>query len=199
MDLPAFLVMVILVSLSGVMAPGPLFATALAEGRKHSLSGVIVSTGHAVVEIPLILTLYAFGLTLTIYERRILAITGGVVMLYLAYIELKSGESRELRGGSLFAGAAMTALNPYFIMWWLTVGLTLITKSVEFGLAGLVLFIFAHEMCDYVWLGFISAFSGKIAAIGERLTKVMTAISVSLLIVFGFVFIYAGVTNHRLI
>ena len=199
MDLLAFLVTVIFVSLSGVMAPGPLFAATLAEGRKNPLSGLIVSTGHAVVEIPLILALYAFGLTLTQAERRILAIAGGAVMLYLAYLELKGGEKEEFKGGSLFAGAAMTALNPYFIMWWLTVGLTLITKSVEFGLVGLILFIVAHEMCDYVWLGFVSAFSGKIAAMGEKLTKVLTAVSVSLLLVFGIAFIYAGITNHRLL
>ncbi len=198
MDLLAFLATVVFISLSGVMAPGPLFAAALTEGRKNPLSGFIVSTGHAVVEIPLILALYAFGLTLTQEEQRILAVAGGVVMLYLAYLELKGGEREEFKGGSLFAGAAMTALNPYFVMWWLTVGLTLITKSVEFGLLGLVLFILAHEMCDYVWLGFVSAFSGKIAAMGDKLTKILTAVSVSLLLVFGVGFIYAGVTNHRL-
>ena len=198
MDLLAFLATVVFISLSGVMAPGPLFAAALTEGRKNPLSGFIVSTGHAVVEIPLILALYAFGLTLTQEEQRILAVAGGVVMLYLAYLELKGGEREEFRGGSLFAGAAMTAFNPYFIMWWLTVGLTLITKSVEFGLLGLILFILAHEMCDYVWLGFVSAFSGKIAAMGDKLTKILTAVSVSLLFVFGVGFIYAGVTNHRL-
>ncbi len=199
MELLAFLVTVVLVSLSGVMAPGPLFAATLAEGRKNPLSGFVVSTGHAVVEIPLILALYTFGLTLSVAERRILAIAGGVVMLYLAYLELKGGEKEEFKGGSLFAGAAMTALNPYFIMWWLTVGLTLITKSIEFGIAGLILFIIAHEMCDYVWLGFVSAFSGKIAEMGEKLTKAMTAVSVTLLLVFGVAFIYAGITNHRLI
>ena len=198
MDLLAFLATVVFISLSGVVAPGPLFAAALTEGRKNPLSGFIVSTGHAVVEIPLILALYAFGLTLTQEEQRILAVAGGVVMLYLAYLELKGGEKEEFRGGSLFAGAAMTAFNPYFIMWWLTVGLTLITKSVEFGLLGLILFILAHEMCDYVWLGFVSAFSGKITAMGDKLTKILTAVSVSLLLVFGVGFIYAGVTNHRL-
>ncbi len=199
MELLAFIVTVIIVSLSGVMAPGPLFAATIAEGRKNPFSGIIVSTGHAAIEIPLILSLYLFGLTLTPEVRRILAFAGGVVMLYLAYLELKGGERKEFKGGSLFAGAAMTALNPYFIMWWLTVGLTLITKSIEFGLAGLLLFILAHEMCDYVWLGFVSAFSGKIASMGEKLTKLLTAVSVSLLLIFGIAFIYAGLVNHRLI
>ncbi len=199
MDLLAFLVTVVLVSLSGVIAPGPLFAATLAEGRKNPLSGFVVSTGHAVVEIPLILALYAFGLTLSQLEKRALAVAGGIVMLYLAYLELKGGEREEFRGGSLFAGAAMTALNPYFIMWWLTIGLTLIVKSVEFGVIGLILFILAHESCDYAWLGFVSAFSGKIAGMGEKFTKALTATSVLLLLVFGVAFIYAGITNHRIL
>ncbi len=195
MDLLTFLVTVVLVSLSGVMAPGPLFAATLAEGRKNPLSGFIVSTGHAVVEIPLILILYSFGLSLNYIERRFLAVVGGMVMLYLAYLELKSEES-QYKGGSLFAGAVMTALNPYFIMWWLTVGLTLITKSIEFGILGLVLFIIVHEMCDYVWLGSVSIFSGKIAEYGKKLTNVLKAISFSMLLFFGIVFIYSGFVGN---
>jgi len=195
LDLLTFLVTVVLVSLSGVMAPGPLFAATLAEGRKNPLSGFIVSTGHAVVEIPLILILYSFGLSLNYIERRFLAVVGGMVMLYLAYLELKSEES-QYKGGSLFAGAVMTALNPYFIMWWLTVGLTLITKSIEFGILGLVLFIIVHEMCDYVWLGSVSIFSGKIAEYGKKLTNVLKAISFSMLLFFGIVFIYSGFVGN---
>ncbi len=194
MDILAFVLMVIFISLSGVMAPGPLFAATLAEGRKNPFSGFIVSTGHAVVEIPLILALYAFGLTLNSLERKFLAIAGGIVMLYLAYSEVKGGES-EYKGGSLFAGAAMTALNPYFIMWWLTVGLTLITKSIEFGIFGLIVFILAHEMCDYVWLGFVAAFSGKIAKADKKLQDVLRITSASLLLFFGAVFLYAGLAG----
>jgi threonine/homoserine/homoserine lactone efflux protein len=35
------------------------------------------------------------------------------------------------KGGPLFAGIAFTALNPFFITWWLTVGLKLISDSVS--------------------------------------------------------------------
>jgi len=56
-----FLGTVMLISLSGVMAPGPLFAAAVSEGRKNMFSGFVISAGHAAVEIPLIIALFLFG------------------------------------------------------------------------------------------------------------------------------------------
>ena len=45
---------VILTSLSGVMAPGPMFAVTLAKSLKSPWAGLLVSLGHAVIEVPLL-------------------------------------------------------------------------------------------------------------------------------------------------
>jgi threonine/homoserine/homoserine lactone efflux protein len=58
------------------------------------------------------------------------------------------------RGGPLIVGVIFTAMNPFFLMWWLTVGLKLISDSVyQFGVVGgvIILFLF-HIWMDYVWL-----------------------------------------------
>ncbi len=193
MELAIFLITVILVSLSGVMAPGPLFAATLAEGRKNIFAGFVISSGHAVIEIPLILALYIFGLTIPDNSRAYISMAGGIVMLYLAYMELRGEKSESKAGKALFTGITMSALNPYFIMWWLTIGLTLILKSVAFGLIGIVLFIIAHESCDFLWLGFISVSSSKATALwGNKAKKILTAVSTAILIIFGLYFIYTG-------
>ncbi|RLI85059.1 MAG: lysine transporter LysE [Archaeoglobales archaeon] len=196
MELIIFLATVAFISLSGVMAPGPLFAATLAEGRKNPFAGFVISAGHAAVEIPLILALYLFGLSFPADLRSYVSVIGGVVMLYLAYLEIRGGSSEARAGKALFTGIAMSALNPYFIMWWLTIGLALILKSTAFGMFGLVLFIVTHELCDFLWLGFVSASSSKAAAIwGESAKKTLTAFSVSILLLFGIYFIYAGLTE----
>ena len=51
---------VVVTSLSGVMAPGPMFTMTLAKSYKSPWAGTQVSLGHAVIEVPLILLIY-FG------------------------------------------------------------------------------------------------------------------------------------------
>ena len=58
MDLFSFILTVIFISLSGVLMPGPIFATAMSEGRSNKHAGIFIAGGHAIVEIPLIIILF---------------------------------------------------------------------------------------------------------------------------------------------
>jgi len=197
MDL-TFALTVIFISLSGVMAPGPLFAATIAEGKKRWFAGFLISTGHAIVEIPIILTLFAFGSRIaTDTIKAIVGVLGGIVLLYLAYLELKSStadDGKPVRG--IVTGILMSSLNPYFIIWWLTVGFTLVLKSMEYGMVGLLALIILHELCDYSWLGFVSITSNGASHIwGDRAKILLKAISVAIFIVFGVWFLLTGTTT----
>ena len=49
------------------------------------------------------------------------------------------------RKGPFLIGLSFTALNPFFIIWWFTAGLKLITDSEEFGITtGLILLFAAY-------------------------------------------------------
>jgi len=61
-SLPIFLSSVVLVSLSGVMAPGPVFAVTVARGYESRKAGILIALGHGLVEVPLIFLLF-FGLS----------------------------------------------------------------------------------------------------------------------------------------
>lgn len=54
-----FLVTTVAISLSGVMAPGPITAATLAAGTRSRHAGVLVALGHLVIELPLVLLLVA--------------------------------------------------------------------------------------------------------------------------------------------
>lgn len=45
--------------------------------------------------------------------------------------------------------------NPYFLIWWATVGLTLTSQAMEFGVLALVVFLLIHWLCDVGWLEFV--------------------------------------------
>ncbi len=193
MELHEFLLTVILISLSGVMAPGPLFAVTVAEGRTRPYSGFVISAGHAIVEIPIILALFTFGaFVMDNTLKRIILLIGGLVLIYFAINEArnygKSPKASNYRG--LISGVLMSLLNPYFIIWWLTVGFVLVMYSTSFGLIGIILFIIVHELCDFAWLGFVSYSSNKTVNIwGEKANKVLSCFSILIFLFFGIYFI----------
>lgn len=193
MEFETFMLTVILISSSGVLAPGPLFAAAITEGKTNKFAGFLIFIGHAIVEIPIIFTLFFFGVMITTdLIKSIIGLIGGFVLLYIAYIEIKSEKDiKPVRG--VITGIAMSSLNPYFVIWWLTIGFKLIMDSIVFGFIGLIGFIIVHEFCDFTWLSFVSISSNKITEIwGEKAVKVLTAISVTILLFFGIYFIYTG-------
>ena len=53
----------------------------------------------------------------------------------------------------MILGVGLTGLNPFFIVWWLTVGLGLVVQAVEFGaLLGVFIMYVSHVWMDYAWL-----------------------------------------------
>jgi len=49
---------------------------------------------------------------------------------------------------SVLAGVYTTTVNAGFIIWWLTIGTTLILNAQIFGLIGFSLFVGLHWLCD---------------------------------------------------
>jgi threonine/homoserine/homoserine lactone efflux protein len=44
-----------------------------------------------------------------------------------------------------------TSLNPYFLLWWATIGAWLILNAREFGAIVVVVFAIVHWSCDLGW------------------------------------------------
>ena len=160
-----FLFATVVISLSGVLMPGPVLAVSIAKGHRHRLAGVKISLGHALLEVPLILLIYAgVASALKGTPLRILSVAGGALLIYMGVEMLRSRREVVLRGrdlpyGATFAGFATSFANPYFFLWWLTVGALLVAKAASFGLLGLMLFIVFHEACDLAWYTLVSVAS----------------------------------------
>jgi len=192
MDFALFAVTVVSVSLSGVLAPGPLLAVTLAEGKKNRFAGIEISAGHAIIEMPIIVMLYLFGSLATLgIEKSFIAFAGGMLMLYLAYREIKAEKTGEYRIKGILSGILMSMLNPYFIVWWLTIGFTLVLLSLNFGALGVIAFVILHESCDFGWYGFVSLFSNRLSE-RKGFEKTLSLISAIILITFGIYFIYTS-------
>ena len=170
-ELFGFLGLVIIISASGVMSPGPLFAANIMYGlREGKISGLKMAIGHTIVEFPLILFLGIgfFSIENMPEIRIVITILGAIGLFGFAALQIRSVIKKEFsietnsKQGPLVAGILLSALNPFFIIWWLTIGLVLISESIQiFGILGIVVLFLFHIWMDYAWLFTIAAFSSR--------------------------------------
>ena len=198
MFLSAFLMEAVLISLSGVMAPGPITAVTLSKGTKLPHAGAIIALGHGIVEIPLmILILYGFGEILKIpYIKVIIGLLGGLFLLKMGLNLLQGVKQAKINSSGnprspLMAGIILSLANPYFLIWWATIGSILIFRSITFGLLGFALFMILHWSCDFFWCYFLSALSFKGGQFfGKRLQQILFVICGIFLLFFSAKFIF---------
>ena len=201
MPLLAFLLETVLISLSGVMAPGPISTVTIGKGNESSHAGVWVAIGHGIIEFPLMIAIfYGFGTFLSqLYVRTAIAFVGGLFLLFMGIGMLRSLKTTEMEPSQidhspLVAGILLTAGNPYFLIWWATVGATLLLRSVPFGLLGFVSLILVHWLCDFFWLYLLSALSFRGGRLfGRRFQTISFALCGLFLLFFSGKFIVDAV------
>ena len=203
MDALNFVATVILITASGALPPGPLFFVTISHGaRSGAKSGLVFSIAHTLVEFTLVMLL-ACGL-LTVANEPIVKLTvgvaGGIVLLVFGAMQIrdsltsKFSETKPTRVATrnlLLIGLAFTGLNPFFIVWWFTVGAQLILMSLEFAsLAGVVFMYVCHVWMDYAWLTSVAHFAKMgTNVVGFKWYRVMVAVFGAVLIYFGLTFL----------
>jgi len=153
-----FLASVVLISLSGVLMPGPLFAVTIEKASKRKTAGALIAVGHGIVEFPLMFIIFFLISQFKIpsFVQIAVGLVGGLLMVFMGVqafrkrnknAEVPVGSGRE----SVLAGIYTTAVNAGFILWWLTIGTALILNAQLFGLIGFSLFAGVHWLCDFSW------------------------------------------------
>jgi threonine/homoserine/homoserine lactone efflux protein len=193
-----FLLSIVGISLSGVMAPGPITAATLAAGARSRHAGALIALGHAVVEMPLILLLAAGVGTFFKYQavKTGIGLAGGTalvlmgVQLFLSLRQSHAPSEAAVQRRPFMTGIVLTGANPYFLIWWATVGLALAAKAAEFGAAVLLIFAVVHWLCDLVWLEVLSVAGFQSSkAFGPRSQQVISVVCATLLFGFGLRFL----------
>jgi threonine/homoserine/homoserine lactone efflux protein len=153
-----FLASVVLISMSGVLLPGPLFAVTLEKAAKSKTAGLLIAIGHGVVEFPLMFLIYYWLSTFAIPEvvPITVGLIGGLLMIFMGVQTFRNRKKTEERyfhskRDSLLAGIWTTAANAGFVLWWITIGTTMIINAQIFGLLGFSVFAVVHWLCDFLW------------------------------------------------
>ena len=203
-----FGISVILISASGVLVPGPLFIANIMYGMKDGLNaGIKMAHGHAIVELPLIVLLGIGLFSLKVFPQLEVAIAiigslglfvfGGMQIINIITNKQNDGQVIiKKTGGKKYSnpfliGAMFTAFNPFFIIWWLTIGFKLIFDATSmWSYTGIIILFGFHIWMDYIWLGSTAFFSKKSNAIfSNNVWRILTIILSGVLIYFGISFL----------
>ncbi len=138
--------------------PGPLFAATIQQATKRKSAGALIALGHAAVEFPLMFLIYFILTQIAIpaAAQSAVSLVGGVLMVFMGIQTFRNRskiqkDKATQKRDSFFAGIYTTAVNAGFILWWLTIGTTLIINAQLFGLVGFSIFAGVHWLCDLSW------------------------------------------------
>jgi threonine/homoserine/homoserine lactone efflux protein len=201
-DLLFFLAQAFIISFSGAMQPGPLTATVITMGARNRYAGMLLALGHGIIEFPLmVLIILGMGELFKLQKAQVvIGLAGGAFLLIMAAQMMTSlktasaAQDKPAKDKPVLAGIILSASNPYFLIWWATVGLALATRATQWGIWAFALFAVVHWLCDLVWLQVLSwaSFKGS-TVLGPRRQRIVLLLCALALLAFGLIFIYAAV------
>jgi threonine/homoserine/homoserine lactone efflux protein len=192
------------IAISGAVMPGPVFTAVVGESsRRGASAGPLFMTGHSILELALVAAIgLGLGPLLALDPVFIVtAVAGGAIMLWMGVsmfislprLEFDTRDSGKRYGRVLVSAIVLSLSNPYWTIWWVTIGLGLLRKSLAFGLAGAAAFYLGHIAGDFLWYSLVSFSVAK----GRRFLntpryRLLIGICAGLLCLFALSFLWSG-------
>ena len=175
-----------LVALTGAMSPGPLLTYTIIESAKRArrgyLMGLWIITGHAILEMGIIVfLLLGFSFVLkNIVVVRAIGIVGGLILIFFggsiirdvvkgkistSFLEAPedrkpdaAAPSKKRLDNPIVGGIMVSMSNPYWWVWWATIGFAFMAQfEISFGqFPKLFAFFLGHEAGDLIWYMIVS-------------------------------------------
>lgn len=175
-----------LVALTGAMAPGPLLTYTIIQSvraKRHGyLMGGWIIAGHAILEMGIVLFLL-LGFSFVLKNILVvwgIGVIGGLILVCFGVSILRdiflrnistgivdaSDESEPVQrsdggkmGRAIVGGITVSMSNPYWWVWWATIGLAFMTQfDITFkDWPRLLAFFIGHEAGDLLWYLFVSS------------------------------------------
>lgn len=161
-----------IVGLSGAASPGPLLAYNIRETvQRGFIAGPVVALGHSLLELAVVAAL-ALGLaqlTEGSLAVSLIGVVGGAFLVGMGWRILQHPEqgapspeghtqvdSRRSIVVPFLGGIVVSLSNPYWAVWWVTVGATFLTRGLEIGGMGVAAFYLGHILSDIGWYSLVS-------------------------------------------
>jgi len=194
-----------LLALSGALMPGPVLTVTVSESaHRGAVVGPLIILGHGILELILVLALLA-GLAPVLSRNEVfvvIALTGGSILLWMSYtmfrdlpkMTLDMNVSGKKPRNLVLAGILLSLANPYWFIWWATIGIGYILFSFQYGIAGIIAFYSGHILADLAWYSIISFGIAKGRHLfNDARYRALIACCACFLLLLSFYFFYSGI------
>ena len=202
-----------LIGFTGAMMPGPVTTLIVTEtARRGFIAGPLITIGHALLELAMVVAL-VFGLGDLLKQNAVagtIGLLGGLLLLWMGFDIVRSAwqgkvsfdTTRDVSassfGNPIIAGILTSVANPYWILWWATVGAAYLITFRAFGIVGIVAFYFGHTLADWVWnnvVAFVVATGRR--GMTDRVYRGILIVCGAFLIALSFYFVNSGINFLR--
>jgi threonine/homoserine/homoserine lactone efflux protein len=182
------------IGLTGALAPGPtLVATINASVAGDWTAGLKVSLGHVIVELFLVILILLGLATVALPYTSAIAGIGGIALIAFGVLTIAGSRKATMKTPSsqtidnpYMAGLVTSAANPYFWIWWLSIGSAMVIAGLQGGLVLVGALMIGHWSADTVWLTLVSTGVSKGRTIVSDSTyRKINALCGIFLILFG--------------
>lgn len=206
MNLPLLFGSAFVVALSGALMPGPLLTVTVAHSPRFGWTfGPLAIMGHAILELGLISLVFlgAGPLLKSGGVQSAVGLIGGVILLWMSwgmFVMARSGDDsdgkkEEVKRGdrAVWLGVLTSISNPYWTLWWATVGLAFLTTAAKSGPLGIAVFFLGHISGDLAWYTLVSvgASRGR-KMIGTPVYSAVLFLCAAILVLLGGWFVWYG-------
>lgn len=168
----------LIVAFTGALMPGPMLTLVITSvAQKGFWTSFFIVVGHSILELFIVISFY-LGILKYLDKPiviKVISILGGTFLIYMAVNIIVSVlrkkitldlESKKINTGLgtkntfiiVGKGVLISLANPYWYIWWLTIGATFMFRSVTHSLGGVSAFYVGHILADFIWyllVGFI--------------------------------------------
>lgn len=202
-----------LIGFTGAMMPGPVTTLIVTEtARRGFIAGPLITIGHALLELAMVVAL-VFGLGDLLKQNAVagtIGLLGGLFLLWMGFDIVRSAwqgkvsfdttrdVSASSSGNPIIAGILTSVANPYWILWWATVGAAYLITFRAFGIVGIVAFYIGHTLADWVWnnvVAFVVATGRR--GMTDRVYRGILIVCGAFLIALSFYFVNSGINFLR--
>lgn len=193
------------VAFSGAMMPGPLMTVTISEStRRGAVAGPLMMLGHGLLELLLAAALLS-GFAAVLHRDDVfvaIALIGGTTLFWMATSMLRGLPSLQLPGAGragkeknlVMAGIVLSVCNPYWLIWWASIGLGYIVHSARLGLLGVTVFFAGHILADLAWYSLISfSIARGRRLLSPSLYRRLIGSCALFLLCFSCYFLYSGI------
>ena len=134
------------------------------------------------------------------YSRSI-ALVGGLALIAFGILTIRESKSATMASAGdgshtnpYLAGILTSAANPYFWIWWLSIGSVLIVSGLEAGLIVAAIFMIGHWSADFGWYLLVSSSleRGRSLLSTENYRRILGLCGI-FLILFGIYYLGSGI------